>query len=137
MQQQEALKRLKILQSQYELMDNVVNEFESEGTVYYSEYINKIQQGILYWVSNEKEFEDAIKEFEKEHTSIVYHVMLAPTEFGDMLSLLYVSPHQEEWERDIEELKEGYPLAYCINGEVSEFGAIQIAGANGGITRVN
>ena len=137
LQIKEALDRLNILQKQYELIETVTNEFRDEGTIYYSEYINKVQQGILYWVDNREDFVNSIKEFEEGHSAIVYHVILTPTEFGDMLSLLYVSMHQEEWKRDREELEEGYPFAYCINGDISEFGAIQITGANGGISRLN
>jgi len=136
-QTKEAMERLKILQEEYELMENVVNEFENEGTVYYSEYVNKDTKGILYWISNKEEFINDIKEFEEKYNTIVYHAILTPMEFGDMLTLLYVSPHQEEWVRDKEELKEGLPCAYCINADCSEFGCIEIAAANGGLTRTN
>ena len=56
-----------------------------------------------------------------------------------VLSMLYVSQHQEEWKRDRAELKDGLPLAYCINladPEMAEFGGIQIKGASGGICQI-
>lgn len=136
LQIKECIERLKILQQQYGLMEKVTDEFEKEGIVYYSEYANQIQKGILFWVSNNKEYADIIKEFEEERKTMVYHVILQNTEFGEMLTLLYVSKDQEEWETDKEELKEGLPCAYCINGDISEFGGIQIEGANGGINRI-
>ena len=140
LQKQEALERLKILQEQYELMETVVNEFEKEDVVYYSEYTNKRQQGILYWISNNEEYVNAIKEFEEKYKALVYHAILTPMEFGTLLNLLCVCQYEEEWERERQELKDGYPFVYCMNlddSSTSEFGTIQIAGANGGITRIN
>ena len=137
-QKNEALNRLRLLQMKFELLENVVTEFEQNDTLYYSEYINKNAQGILYYVTNNEEITNAIKEFEEKHQAKVYHVILTPLIYGRMLSLLYVSQYTEEWQRDRNELSEGLPLAYCINldNEVtSEFGGIQIEKANGGITR--
>ena len=120
-------------------MNSIVREYEKDNTIYYSEYQNKVFQGILYWVSNSEELSDAIKSFEDKHNSVVYHAILTPLTYGRMLSILYVSPHIEEWERDRKELAEGLPLAYCMNlddSTTSEFGTIQIERSNGGITRV-
>ena len=138
-QKQEALNRLKILQMNFELMENVINEFELDNITYYSEYQNKLFQGILYYISNEEEFENAVKNFEIKYNALVYHAILVPTKYGRILSLLYVSPHIEEWANDRNELAEGLPLTYCKNLDddaTSEFGTIQIAKANGGITRI-
>lgn len=82
---------------------------------------------------------NAVKEFEEKHNALVYHSILVPTIYGRLLNMLYISKYTEEWQRDREELNEGLPLAYCKNLEddtMSEFGTIQIAGANGGITRI-
>ena len=138
LQKNEALNRLRILQMNYELLENVVTEFEQDNKLYYSEYINQNMQGILYYVSNKEEFTNVIKEFEEKHQAKVYHAILTPLTYGRMLSLLYVSQYTEEWQRDRNELSEGLPLAYCMNLDdetTSEFGGIQIAKANGGITR--
>lgn len=137
-QKNEALNRLRLLQMKFELLENVVTEFEQDDTLYYSEYINKNTQGILYYVSNSEELTNTIKEFEEKHQAKVYHAILTPLTYGRMLSLLYVSQYTEEWQRDRNELSEGLPLAYCINLDdevTAEFGGIQIAEANGGITR--
>lgn len=138
LQKNEALNRLRILQMNFELLENVVTEFEKDDKLYYSEYINQNIQGILYYVSNKEEFTNAIKKFEEKHQAKVYHAILTPLTYGRMLSLLYVSQYTEEWQNDRNELTEGLPLAYCINLDdevTSEFGGIQIAKANGGITR--
>ncbi len=139
-QKKEALNRLRLLQMNYGLMENVVKEFETDNTLYYSEYINSKAQGILYWLDNEDEYINAVKEFEKEHQAMAYHTILVPMEFGTILSVLYVSKHQEEWLLDREDLDDGLPLAYNINlddNTISEFGTIEIVGANGGISRIN
>lgn len=138
LQKTEALNRLEILENRYKLLKNVVTEFKKKDNLYYSEYMNKHCPAILYWVSNKKEYKNAIKKFEKEHNALVYHAILTRTVFGTILTLLYVSEHQDEWLGDRKELYNGVPLAYCINLEddtCSEFGGIQITGAMGGIVR--
>ena len=138
LQKNEALNRLRILQMNFELLENVVTEFEQDDTLYYSEYINQNTQGILYYISNSEELTNVIKQFEEKHQAKVYHAILTPLTYGRMFSLLYVSPYTEEWKRDRNELTEGLPLAYCMNLDdetTSEFGGIQIEKANGGITR--
>ena len=139
LQKVEALERLKILHKEFQTMNSIVREYERDNIIYYSEYQNKIFQGILYWVSNSEELSEAIREFEERHNSVVYHAILTPLTYGRMFSILYVSPHIEEWGRDRKELAEGLPLAYCMNlddSTTSEFGTIQIERSNGGITRV-
>lgn len=55
LQKNEALNRLRILQINFELLENVVTEFEQDDKLYYSEYINQNLQGILYYVSNKED----------------------------------------------------------------------------------
>lgn len=140
LQKQEAIERLKILQDKFELMETVTKEFEKEDTLYYSEYVNKNFPAVLYWINNNEEYEEAIKQVEINHNILVYHVILTPTyDNGIVLTLLYVSSSQEEWKNDREELRQGLPVAYVLNIESkqgSEFGGIQIAGAMGGIIRI-
>jgi len=102
----EAIKRLDILVKQG-LMQEVKDTFVKDGTPYYS-----YAGGILYWLTENNNCDNLVKvkkEFEKKHNAIVYKAILNNTEIGDMLSLLYVSSHTEEWQRDRAELKEGYP----------------------------
>lgn len=140
LQKQEALERLTILQKQYGLMETVLKEFKEDNTIYYSEYINQNIQGILYWVSNKDEYTEIVEEFEKKNNALVYHIISTPVIYGGtLLSMLYVSKNQDEWKRDREDLKDGLPLAYCINladPEMAEVGGIQIKGANGGICQI-
>lgn len=134
----EAIKRMKIIG----LMPNVIEEFEKDGTIYYSETIDRrsiFGQGILYWLSNNPEWEEFVKAFEKKSNSLVYHAELSYLAFGTCLSLFYVSNYDEEWERDREDLKEGYAFVYVWNMDdnlCSEFGTIMFKPVNGGIVRI-
>lgn len=139
LQNTEAIERLKILQDKFELLETVTKEFKKYNTIYYSEYVNHIFQAVLYWVTNEEKYVNIVKEVEKEHNILVYHAILTPTTYGTILSLLYVSNSQEEWEYERKDLQEGLPIAYCINlsdVQMSEFGGIQIVGAMGGMKRL-
>ena len=140
LQKQEALERLTILQKQYGLMEKELKEYKENNTIYYSEYKNQNIQGILYWVSNKDEYTEIVEEFEKKNNALVYHIISTPVIYGGtLLSMLYVSQYQKEWKRDRADLKDGLPLAYCINladPEMAEFGGIQIKGANGGICQI-
>lgn len=130
----EALKRLKALK----VLPAVVRDFEKEDVVHYSEDMGGIYKGILYWISNEPKYVEVVNDFEKKYDTMVYHAHLCHTEFGDLLSLLYVSSHKSEWKNDKADLKEGYPIAYVYNFDsgFADMGTIQIAPCNGGITRL-
>ena len=132
-QQDEALKRMAILK----LSPNVIEEFKT-GVVYYSERQNAFFDGILYWVSNDEEYEKILADFEKKHKALVYHAQLLHTSFGDMLTLLYVSKDPNEWQQDQEDLKDGVLFAYVANldgADYSEFGSVGIVPKNGGVSR--
>ena len=130
---------LEILEKVYKLHPNVLKEYKANDTIYYSEYINKMYRGVLYWLENKPEYVKAIKDIEEKHKIFVYHCILNYTELGECLTMLYVSSYPDEWEQDKNELKTGYIVAYVYNLDeiYSEFGSIEIAGANGGIVRIN
>ena len=118
-QRTEALKRMELLK----LHENVIDDFKEISLLNQSEY-----GGILYWV--EGEMEKKIREWEEKTGNLVYHVIHDYTEFGELLSLLYVSQYEEEWEMERDDLVDGYPLAYVMNltdDWCSEYGSIGIA----------
>ena len=139
LQKNEAMKRLEILEKEYNIHKNVLNEFKQNETIYYSENFGGIYNGILYWLKNQKEFIEKVKEIEKEHNIYVYHCVLSHTNIGDMLSMLYVSSESDYWQDEQEQLKnDGYADAYVWNLDFelnSEFGTIGINGVNGGLER--
>lgn len=132
LQQEEAVERLKLLR----VSSNVIKDFKN-GTLYYSERQNSVFDGILYWLKKEQEFVDIVKEFESKYDAIVYHAQLTHTEFGPLLSLLYVDKTQDEWTKDKEDIKNGQTIAYVVNTryDEKEFGYIGVAPRNGGISR--
>ncbi len=127
MKKQEAVARMKSLK----LYPNIIREFEEKDVINLSE-----NGGILYWLSDEQK--QYVKEFEETYNTLVYHVIRNFTEFGELLTFLYVSDEQEEWEYDREDLKGGYTCAYVKNLDedlFSEFGSVGIRMQFGGLVR--
>lgn len=126
-QRTEALKRMELLK----LHENVIDDFKEINLLNQSEL-----GGILYWV--EGEMEKKIREWEEKTGNLVYHVIHDYTEFGELLSLLYVSTYEDEWETDREDIQDGYALAYVMNltdDWCSEYGSIGIRPQWGGVVR--
>lgn len=140
LQKAEAIKRLELLK----LLPNVITDFKNNDTVYYSERQNKIFDGILYWISNNEDYERLVKEFEENYDALVYHAQLTIFSYGLCLSMLFVSKYQEEWEMEREAITNPYDgvvdtYAYVANlnePDFSEIGRIGIIRKNGGISRV-
>ena len=126
---EEAIKRMKTL----DIFTETIRQFKNEELVSYSEP----PLGANYWLDDEQK--RIVKEFEEEYNALVYFVIRSYTEFGKLDSFLYVSDHEEEWEMDIEDIKDGYAVAYVYNydaPEYSEFGSIAVTERFGGLVRV-
>lgn len=133
-QKQEAIARLKMLK----VMPNVVKDFEKNGRVYYSERQNKFFNAILYWLDNNEKYVEIVKEKERKHNIMVYHCQLTHTNFGDLLSLLYVSADEDNWEYERNDIKDGITYCYVANLDSeydSDWGTIGIAPSQGGVLR--
>ena len=118
------------------LYNQVINEFKNDQVVEYSEPTKL--GGILYWVSNNPEWEQEIMKFESEYNGLVYHVIHSYTEFGELLNLLYVSDYEDEWEMENDDIEDGYVFSYVVNLDnpmFSEFGTIGVREAAGGLIR--
>jgi len=127
LQKNEALKRMQMMN----LLPEVVNDFKNNQKLYKSEF-----NGILYWL--DKEEQAIVEKFEKEYGGMVFHIIKDYTEFGKLLSLLYVSQTQEEWKRDRICIKNNEAFCYVKNLDVdwwSEFGYIGFKSSIGGIRR--
>ena len=124
----EAIERMKMLK-----LDKPCIEAFTKGKVWESE-----GYGALYEVNDKKQ--QIIDKFEKEHEGcLVYHMIHNKFEFGECYSILYVSPDKEEWQRDKEDIKDGYVFAYVENIDdpwCSEFGSIAIKPSFGGLMRL-
>lgn len=127
LQKEEALKRMQMMN----LLPEVVDNFKKHQELYKSEFT-----GVLYWLNEEEKA--IVEEFEKTYGGMVFHIIKNYTEFGKLLSLLYVSKYPEEWEDDIELIKEN--IVFCFvknldNDHWSEFGSIGFKSIIGGIMR--
>lgn len=121
----EALERMKKLQ----LMDCVLRDFKS-GVLYESEHM-----GALYYL-NETE-QKYVDDFEESSDCIVYHVIHTMTESGELYSMLYVSPCEEEWEYDRKDLESGIVMANVYNATYgfTDMGSIGVRPSIGGLVR--
>lgn len=127
-QKAEAIKRLKMLK----IHPNVVKEFQYEKPL-----LNYSYRGFLYWIEDNR-WKEIISDFESKYNAVVYHAIFTPTGFGDLLTLLYVSSHEEEWSMDNEDLEQGFAYAYVANltdDNCSEIGSVCIKPRFGGVIR--
>lgn len=94
--------------------------------------------GILYWLDEKKQ--NFVKAFEERTGALVYHMIESHTGFGVLLTMLYVTKYEEEWERDQRQMVEdGYICAYVENLTdplFSEIGGVMVKPMNGGVIRV-
>lgn len=136
-QKLEALKRL----NELKVHPNVIEDFKV-GKLNRSEF-----GGILYWLNDDEK--EVVDQFEEKTNCLVYHAIKNPTEFGELLTLLYVSEYEEEWEQEMADLSElcefadgqkGYVvMAYVKNLDddmCSEFGSVGIMPNYGGVKRI-
>jgi len=132
-QKAEALARMQMLH----MMGNVRNAFR-KGKLYYSERQNAYFNAVLYFVDNNPDWAAKITEIEKSKGILVYHAQLTHTTLGDMLTLLYVSGQELEWESDRNALAKAQACAYVMNlddPDCSEFGWVGIKPSMGGVVR--
>jgi hypothetical protein len=76
-----------------------------------------------------------IYEFEEEHNCLVYSAYVQESWAGTLINILFVSPYEEDWDGDRNDLENKRPIGYCINLEnpdCSEFGTIFVKKYNDG-----
>ena len=140
-QRLEAEKRIKLLMKQG-MFEEVLNVFHNNDISLFEDY-NGV--GIHYYIRGNcgnnlyDNYLKIIEDFEKEYNATVYLTTLSYTSFGKILNIFYVSSHSEEWEYDVEDLKEKSPLVYAYNlsdNDCSEFGNITYKiSIGGGVVR--
>lgn len=125
-QKKQALRCMKLLK----IHKNAVEEFKNDK-------LNYSLRGALFWLDDE--MKKAVKRAEDIYGIMVYHCILSETEFGVLLDCLYVSKDPDDWEIDIQDIKNGETTSFCINfsaPEFSEFGLIGIRPLWGGVLRI-
>ena len=126
-QLKEALQRIKALN----LHPNVAKELEKENKLNASEHM-----GALFWLKEGEE--EVVRKIEDKYGIFIYHIIKSYTQMGILLSFLYVSSSEEEWEMERADLDANCPIAYVYNveyPEFSEFGSIGIRPIFGGVIR--
>lgn len=124
----EAVKRMRMLK----MLKQPIKEFEEEDVLNMSEIY-----GALYWLDDRQN--ELVRKWEKDTGNMVYHVVHDFTDFGELMTLLYVSRYKEEWSQDHSDLEEGYPFCYVMNltyEECSEYGSCTIIPSIGGVRRL-
>lgn len=140
-QRGEAIKRM----AKLKLKSYVIDDFFENEQVYLSVYLNDTLNAVLQRPTDEL-LKD-IHEFEKEYGGIVYHCQIMKTSVGTLLTYLYVSKHEEEWDSDMslehnafESNDYYFTYAYVRNLSIpiySEFGSVGIMPSTmGGVVRV-
>lgn len=93
-----------------------------------------------YWVDQEPEIYNKMKQIEKEYNCTVYAITHEFTQFGECYSFLLVTNYKSEWKNlVVTENGTHYAFAYVWNKDdewCSELGTVGVKSFGGGITRV-
>ncbi len=94
-----------------------------------------------FWVDQEPEIEEKMKEVEKKYNCTVYAITHEYTEFGECYDFLIVPDYPEEWDSLVcsNRKNEHYAFAYVWNKTdewCSEFGMVAVKSFCGGIKRI-
>lgn len=93
-----------------------------------------------FWIDQEPEIYNKMKEFEKKHNCTVYAVTHEFTEFGELYDFLIVTNYPEEWDDLVYSQGSRHTaFAYVWNKYddwCSEFGSITVQSFGGGIKRI-
>ena len=117
----EAIKRMKALK----YFSLSIQEFKRYGKI----MVNEPPHGAHYYIDDDPELVKKIQEMEEENNVLVYAVVRAWTEFGQLDSILYVNDWIQDWKYFYEDLKDGITYTYTFNRETpeySDYGSIRI-----------
>lgn len=93
-----------------------------------------------FWVDQEPEIYEKMKQIEKEYNCTVYAITHEFTTFGECYDFLVVTDYKEEWDELVIQNGSIYTaFAYVWNKTddmCSEFGSITVKSLGGGITRI-
>lgn len=119
------------------LMKQPIKEYEKREFVNFSD-----PRGALYWVDGNEEqtanMQNHIAYLEYVTGAMPYHIVNSYTNMGEMNSYLVSSQYDEEWDYDMELVKDNVVFAFVENvtyPEWSEFGSIAVRSQIGGLVR--
>ena len=126
---QEAVERMKMLG----ISPTAIKIFEEDGEVGLS------ASPVFPICGITPEYKKLIDKWEGETGYMAYHAIYNKTSVGALLSILFVSGDEEEWELDRGDMEAGYPMAYVFNldiPEFSEYGSISVKNVDGVLERI-
>ena len=128
---QEALRRLHTLSVKFDLGPNLEKYF-SEDRLYYSYGYS------MDTIHYDESYAESAKAFENRYDCLVYHAIEAETQFGTMLSFLYVSDYKEDWPEGELRGKTISSYTYIVSSgwESGEFGDIRLDSPMGYLMRI-
>jgi len=128
---QEALRRLHVLAERFNLGPKLEDYF-AQDRLYYSYGYS------MDTIHYDESYAESAAAFEKEYKCLVYHAIEAETQFGRMLSFLYVGDHQEDWTAEELTGKSILSYTYIVNAgwDEGEFGYIRLDSPGGYLLRI-
>lgn len=122
------------LMNKLDIYKPYINGFKKENKICFYENFGG------FWVDEEPELADKIKEFEKEHNALVYAATHEYTDFGECYDFLIIPDYEEDLQEILIADKQNFiAFAYVWNKThdyCSEFGRIVIKPFGGGIKRI-
>ncbi len=94
-----------------------------------------------YWVEQEKEIYDKMKQLENKYKCVVYAITHEFTDFGELYDFLIVPNYKSDWKGLLYKQSNNEFIAYAYvwnktDDLCSEFGSIGVQSFGGGIRRV-
>jgi len=127
----EAIDRLKKIG----VSKRIVDEFEKDGTLNYSERLNAAMPAALFWLNGRGDLMERVREIEAHYDCMVYHAILTHLADGEMVDFLIVGKYKRDWPSERKDLNDGIAMSYCVSPYAEEFGSIGISPAMGGMMR--
>ena len=94
--------------------------------------------GVLFTLDEKPEYTPYVEKIESERNIKVFMGIVTRTTVGTLLSLMFVSEEESEWECERDFMKEGqshYAFVFNIEEEHYELGTIQYEVTGGGLVR--
>lgn len=122
----------------YDLNPNLV-KYLKQDKIYYSYLVGGIVGSIDTIKYDESIYNKAV-ELEEKYNVYIYHAIESFTNYGRMISYLYVSKYEEEWNGEciLDKPYDNYlpAIVYNFDGDFDEVGSIKIASVSGAIVRI-
>lgn len=142
-QKEEAILRLKQLEEAFGLKEIARKTFEEKNKpcACYKAIAPGLSEPVgVVTDMLEPEWQEKIAEFEAQYGALVYLILMSKTAWGKLMSLLYVSSEEYEYEWDMGRLTEDYISSFVYNlsddESFGEPGDIFITGYEGSLIRI-